>query len=121
MIPLGQFIDAELKKDADRVYHEEATEGADFPYVVYNFPNSLDDELREDFVLTVDIWGLAPHTLPIETLASNISRRLNRVIHVDGDIATRIFKINHLAIPDPDTTIRRRQIRFECRTFFLKE
>ena len=121
MIPLGDFIDTELKKDADRVYHEEAENGAEFPYVVYNFPNSLDDEIREDFVLTVDIWGLAPYTLPLETLASDISRRLNRVIHVSNNIATRIYKINHLAIPDPDASIRRRQLRFECRTFFIKE
>ena len=120
MIDLGDFVDAELKKDADRVYHEQADKGAAYPYVVYKFPNSLDDEIREDFILEVDIWGKGPHTLPLEELAGQISRRLNRARHINGSVATTIFKTNQLAIPDPDVNIRRRQVRFECRTFFVK-
>ena len=121
MIPLGQFIDTELKKDAARVYHERPEGSPQFPYVVYTFPNSIDDEIREDFILEVNIWGNSKNTLALEQLATDISKRLNRVKHVYGTIATHIYKVNQLSVPDPDTAIRRRQVRFECRTYTIKE
>ena len=118
MISLGDHIYTELGKLATRVYHEQAPKDATFPYVTFNFPTSAPDEIREDFILTVDIWGKGPSTLALEQLVSSISRALDHTTFCDDDLCVRIYKDNTLAPPDPNLDIRRRQLRFECRTFY---
>ncbi|SFJ83234.1 tail completion protein gp17 [Thermoflavimicrobium dichotomicum] len=119
MIELQKFIVSELKKIHPRVYQEWAPEDAVFPYVVYRFPTSNPNERREDFILEIDIWDQPPDgsTVTLQQLADQIDSSLNGVRYTSEDWNTRIDRINRLMIPDPDETIRRRQLRYELRTF----
>lgn len=87
--------------------------------MVYRFPTSNPNEWREDFILEIDIWDQPPDgsTVTLQTLADEIDRALNRLRYTSTNWTTRIYRINRLMIPDPDPTIRRRQLRYELRTF----
>lgn len=120
MIPLGDIIDARLKDVHGRVFHESAGKGATFPYVVYKFPNSTDDFEKEDFILEVDVWGVGENTRDLEELTDDISKALHKYHHYsEGVVQTSVYRINRVAIPDPDRNIRRRQLRFVCKTYLL--
>lgn len=123
MIELQKYIVAELKKIHPRVYQEvnNSTEKI-FPYVIYRFPTSNEVvDYREDFVLEIDVWDRPEDgsTVMLQTIADNIDRTLNRARYTsdDGTWSTRIYRINRLMIPDPDPLIRRRQLRYELRTY----
>ncbi len=118
MIELGKFIDQELKKVHDRVYHEQAPQGAELPFVVYTFPNSTENFEREDFVLEINIWGMAPGTLDIEQLTDDLDKHLHRLHHYEnGKLQVSIYRVNRIAVPDPNRDIRRRQLRYQCHTY----
>lgn len=121
MIELQKRIVEVLKLIYPRVYLERAPQGALFPYIVYKFPTSDDTEWREDFILEIDIWDQPSDgsTVNLQTLADKVDLTFNRSRYIsqDGKWITRIYRINRLMVPDPDETIRRRQLRYECRTY----
>lgn len=118
MIPLGNHIDKELRKLHGRVYHEEAPQDAELPYITYNFPTSNENYQREDFILEIDVWGKAPYTVPLETLVNSIDSALHRSqYYAAGVVQASTYRINRLAIPDPDQDIRRRQLRYQVHTY----
>lgn len=121
MIKLGEHIDTELRKKADRVYHEEAPPNAEFPYVTYKFTNSNTVEAREDFILQIDIWHYTDtrYTLPLETLTQNIKEQLSFTKHISDGIQTSIYLENRIAVPEPEENIFRRQLRFLCKTYLI--
>lgn len=120
MIELQRYIVQQLKHIHPRVYLEWAPQGAIFPYVVYNLPTSEEAIYREDFVLEIDIWDQPADgsTVVLQKLADKIDCELHRFSYLDSSgWFTRFFRINRLMIPDPDVTIRRRQLRYECKTY----
>ncbi len=120
MIPLGDFIDTELKKVHARSYHEEAPARTELPFAVYKFPNSTENFQREDFILEIEVFGTAPYTRGLEQLVENIDQHMHRLQHYeDGEVQCSIYRINRLALPDPDPTIRRRQLRYRVDTYLL--
>lgn len=121
MIDLQRFIVSELKKIHPRIYLESAPQGATFPYVVYALPTSDENERREDFILEINIWDkpVDGSTVSLQTLSDQIDQELNRLVFIDhvNDWLARFYRINRLMIPDPDSTIRRRQLRYEIRSY----
>ena len=121
MIELLKMITTTLRTAHERVYKEIAPQDATFPYVVYRLPTSNDTEGREDFILEIDIWDNNTNTTALETLTESIDRKLNRFKYVDSKLSACSYRINRMMIPDPDTSIKRRQLRYEIKTYFLKE
>jgi hypothetical protein len=123
MIELQKYIVGQLKQVHPRVYQENAPQDGLFPYVVYRMPTSTENEWREDFILEIDIWDKPQDgsTVTLQQLSDAIDRALNRTRYVSTDRkwSTRIHRVNRLMIPDPDETIRRRQLRYELRTFSI--
>ena len=117
MVPLMQYVVQQLKTVHNRVYLEQAPDDPVFPYVVYQMPTSNEMENREDFSIEVNIWGNSLDTLEIEQLTSNIDRRLNRLSHYDNGFQTILYRINRMMIPDPEPSIRRRQLRYQAQTY----
>jgi len=121
VIELGKFVDTELRKIHDRIFHEEATQGAEFPYAVYNFPNSTQTARpREDFILEIDVWHYSEdrNFLPLETLTDNIDSHMQRLHHYEaGKLQASIYRINRLSLPEPEPNIRRRQLRYQVNTY----
>lgn len=120
MIDLQKFIFNELRQIHPRVYAEWAPQDGAFPYVVYRLPTSNESGWREDFILEVDIWDRPDDgsTVPLQELADRIDQALHRRRYTSPEgWTTGIFRINRLMVPDPDPLIRRRQLRYELRTF----
>jgi hypothetical protein len=124
MIDLQRFIVQQLKLVHPRIHLEFVPESqnVEYPYVVYNFYDS--DEMvdrREDVLLEVDVWDKPVNgsALTLETLSDAIHQKLNRLFYTDNTSgwSCRFFLANRLMIPDPDPTIRRRQLRYEIRTY----
>jgi len=102
----------------DEVYFQEATKEARFPYVVYDFPNSFDNENQEVFNFDVDVWDNNENTVPLETIASTYWKLFNRYHYLDENIQFSVYRGNRLPPLDEDNTgIKRRKLIFQLRYF----
>lgn len=120
MVELQKYIVSQLKSIHPRVYLEEAIQQGVFPYVVYKLPDSSTVNRREDFVLELDIWDKPSNgsTENLQLLSDSIDKRFNRLIYVDSNgWNVRFYRINRLMVPDSDPSIRRRQLRYEAKTY----
>lgn len=108
--------------EVSSTYLEQAPQDTSFPFIVFKFPNSDDDKKREDFILEVNIWDKTTDTTTLESLTTQVENKLDNLRYLSsGDkIQTNIYRVNRLMIPDDDVNIRRRMIRFVCKTYFLK-
>jgi len=118
LIDFLTYIYQQLSTCSDRLFLELAPQGTLFPYVTYNVPTSLYGENREDFILEVDVWGNDTNTFDIEVMTDNIDRLLNKSKMLDSNIQVSIYRINRMMIPDEDENVRRRQLRYQCKTYF---
>lgn len=118
MINFLTYIYGKLSSVADRVKLEKAKQSTPFPYVTYKLPTSTEEGHREDFILEVDIWDNNSNTFNLEQLTTSIDKALNRETYIDSNIQVSIYRINRLMIPDTDETIRRRQLRYQCKVYF---
>lgn len=127
IIELQKQIYTFLKTKADRVYYENAPDDAIYPYIVYDFPSSLENySNREDFMLEIDVWDNATNTKPIETLVGDVDgdgdvanpTGLHRKqIYVNGTLSAKIYKEGRYNIRDEDRRIRHRQLRYRIQTY----
>lgn len=120
MITLGNLIDRELKKLAERVYDEKLPAETPLPAVVYRFSSSHKPNQREDFILQINIWGESENTAAIEEIGDAITRHFDNkhfTVTADG-LRVGIFLISRGAVPEPDRNIRRREVRLLCKTYF---
>lgn len=119
MNELGNMIDAVLKTVHPEVYHDRADDDAVFPYVVYRFPVSTENYQREDFILEIDIWGTETSQPMVDVLTHTLDKTLHRLHHYEEDVLqVSMYRINRIALRDPDQTIQRRQLRYRCDTYF---
>jgi len=104
-----------------RVYFETAEDEATFPYAVYRLPTSTsignNDYARQDFILEIDVWDNVPDATRIETLADRIDVAINNQRVRTNLVALKIYRIGRLNIPDPNSDIRRRQLRYRVATY----
>lgn len=119
MTELKKVIFSLLKSVHSRVYFVDAPEDETFPYVVYNLPTSTEAENREDFMLEVDIWDKAKDTTAIETLTQSIDTLLNREHAVNSKVLVNLYRVNRLVLTDDDKSIKRRQLTYQAKTYFL--
>jgi hypothetical protein len=124
VIELQRFIVQQLKTVHPRVLLEFVPENqvVEYPYVVYNLPNSEEIvDRREDFILEVDVWDkpIDGSTVALQTLADTIHQKLNRLTYTDNanGWSSRFYLVNRLMLPDPDPMIRRRQLRYEIKVY----
>jgi protein associated with RNAse G/E len=118
MIKLRSKIKSKLKTYHDRVYFHKAPAKAQMPYVVFDFPNSFDNEQQEIFNLDVDIWDDKDDTTALETLASSLWKGLNYYRYTDADIQFSIYRENRLpTLDEEEINIKRRKLIFSLRYF----
>jgi|SRR5690625_949663 len=115
MIKLRKEIKSSLQTICDRVYYQNATK-KEFPFIVYDFPNSFMDGGVEVFNLDVDVWDNKNDTTEIETLASKIWKLYNCYYHIDKFIQFRIYRDNRLPpLDEKEKNIKRRKLVFQLR------
>jgi hypothetical protein len=107
------------------VYNEKPSNRATYPHVVFNTVSSSFEDGAEEFILEVDIWDNSQSTTAIETLSQAIVGNgsktsptgLDHYSYTATGLAITFYCFSRLRIPDPDETIRRRQLRFNCRSY----
>ncbi|MCI3922490.1 DUF3168 domain-containing protein [Paenibacillus sp. TRM 82003] len=97
----------------------DATDDAQYPYIVYDLPNSVDDGTLENFDLDVDGWSISDDTNVIEDLMSKVDAALHRKSVVVGDLALTIYRENRLTLTDDDRRIKRRKYVYQVRTYYI--
>jgi len=118
MINLRNAIMKKLKEFHPVAYSEQAPKKANFPYVVYSFPNSFSKEGQEVFILDIDIWDNQEDTTALETLASSVWKGLNRLHYIDENIQFSIYQSSRLPeLEDDNPAIKRRKLIFELKYF----
>lgn len=117
MLDIMKFLTTELKKLTPRVFNENAPTNSIFPYVVFKIVTSnIVEKDREDVIIEIDIWDIKKDgydaIVSVETLTDKIDKFLKKNRH-NGENSVLIFqKINRLSLPDEDTNIKRRQLRY---------
>ncbi|MGJ9381531.1 tail completion protein gp17 [Salipaludibacillus sp. CF4.18] len=120
VIELRKIIKTALKSIHPHVHYQSAPDGSDFPYLVYDLPNSIDDGSLEQFVLDVDAWDVPANgdTTTVETLIDSADKALHRkTITVNNELAVTFYRENRLPLTDDDPKIKRIKYTYEARTF----
>ena len=125
MIRLPAKILSVLSDVHSRSHMDKAPEGEELPFIVFKLPNSDIQGEREDFILEVDIWDKERSGYDVRTevtnLTEDVDQALNKLVHLEQGFLTRLHKINQLSVPDDDNSIWRRQLRYRCLTYNVKE
>src|SRR5690625_1362610 len=100
MLELRTAINAILKTKHNNIYYHQAPNEKPFPYIIYNFPNSFDNENQEVFNLDIDIWDYSESTVAVETLSSELWRLFNRYHYIDDNIQFSVYRMNRLVLED---------------------
>lgn len=127
MIKLYQVIYNKLTElGIDVIEKDNVNREQEFPFITISLPSMVDLENLEIFNLEIDVWGRVAEgvdtTVELENITNDILNLLNKYRYVDEEISVRFEFLNllNIAIPEPtDKKIRRKQILFQARTFFL--
>ena len=107
-----------LKTLHTRVFFNVAPDDAVFPYVVFDFPNSVDSGDLENYVMDIDVWDTSTDTTALETLIGTIDNALHRKsVVLSGKMGFVIYRENRLVLTDDDKRIRRRKYIYQVRTY----
>lgn len=122
MLSIQAYLTKELRKICPRTYNENATQNAIFPYVVFNMPLSTRSSRDSDAVyLEIDIWDYARDgydaTYNVETITNRIEKFLKDNRHLDENQLLIFTETNRLSLRDPDTNVRRRQLRYTVKYY----
>jgi len=101
------------------VYLEQAPSNASFPYITYNINNSVDQEVRRDFILEINAWDSCEdnNTVELEDITNDLDDGLNEWKYVDDSMHISVYRESRGMIPDPDESIRRRRLTYTCKTW----
>lgn len=118
MIHLRTIMTKLLKTYHPRVYHQSAPKTAEFPYIVFDFPNAFDNEHQEVFAFDVDVWDNKDDTTALELLSSTLWKELNYYRYIDENNQFSIYRDTRLPpLNDEDPSIKRRKLIFQLRYF----
>ena len=120
MIEIRKAIQEVLKEIHPRVFYESAPAKEPYPYIVFNFPNSVSNGILENFVLEVDGWD-APadgSTLNLEALMGEVDKALQRrVIVIADDLFLSLYRDGRETMTENDSRIKRRRLTYQARVY----
>jgi hypothetical protein len=114
MIELRTAIQAQLETIHSRVFFQDVPSGTEFPYIVFDIPNILDDgESMEVAVVDIDGWSKGADTTTIETLMAAVNLGLDKktLNNVPFYLETK------LTLQDDDPRIQRRKYTYQAKLF----
>lgn len=117
IVELRKAIVSTLKSINPRVYFQRAPDTAVFPYLVYDLPNSFNDD-PQIFTLDIDGWDNSKDTTAIETLMQSVDDLLNKkTIYTAGKVSATFYRDSKLGLIDDDPRINRRKYSYQIRVF----
>lgn len=117
-IELRKVIAAALKTVHPRVYYERAPDKAQYPYLVWELPDSINDGYRERWRLEIDGWDAPANgdTVALETLMDKVNSAIDEMVELKNLVVVVRLQ-NRLSLQDDDPSIRRRKYVYAVRTF----
>lgn len=106
MRQLKQQITNLLKDVCPRVYFSEAPDTAQFPYIVYDLSQGVENAGQIICTLDVDIWDKNTSSANVDALSRAI-RRLDKTVYIDDDIQFSLFFDRILNTKSEDKTLKR--------------
>lgn len=112
----GDIYFEDLERD------EEGKAVIDDIKIVYNMPNilqSLNNKVRKDIPLVIDIWGRNEQVLEIENIVEQINNEINEEVYRSNTLFFIVQKQNNWAlnIDDEDKNIRRKRLNYSIRFY----
>lgn len=120
MIRLREILQIYLKTLHIRVYHQLAPKNAQFPYIVYDMPNIIDDgEGLQNVVLDIDGWDMPSNgdSTVLEQLMEVINNGLNKKTLTAENMAVNFYLDRKLTLSDDDERIKRRKYIYQAKLF----
>jgi len=117
---LRELLYPRLKDIHPRVYFQVAPESAEFPYLVYDFTQIVNDgEEFETVAVDVDGWDMPADgdTTALETLMQTVNDVLNKKTLTAEGLAVTFYLDRKIPLRDDNKDIRRRKYIYEARLF----
>ena len=117
---LRKLLHPYLKSIHPRVYFQVAPDSAEFPYLVYDFTQIINDgEEFETVALDVDGWDMPAggDTTALENLMESVNDALNKKTLTAEGLAVTFYLDRKIPLLDNNKNIRRRKYIYEARLF----
>jgi hypothetical protein len=117
---LRELIHPFLKSIHPRVYFQIAPDSAEFPYLVYDFTQIINDgEEFETVAVDIDGWDMPADgdTTALETLMQSVNAALNKKTLTAEGLAVTFYLDRKIPLLDDNKNIRRRKYIYEARLF----
>jgi hypothetical protein len=115
---LRELLYPRLKDIHPRVYFQVAPESAEFPYLVYDFTQIVNDgEEFETVAVDIDGWDMTDDTTALETLMQTVNDALNKKTLTAEGLAVTFYLDRKIPLRDDNKNIRRRKYIYEARLF----
>lgn len=117
---LRKLLHPFLKSIHPRVYFQIAPDSAEFPYLVYDFTQIVNDgEEFETVALDIDGWDMPADgdTTALETLMQTVNDVLNKKTLTAENLAVTFYLDRKIPLLDDNKNIRRRKYIYEARLF----
>ncbi|HDR4845296.1 TPA: hypothetical protein QCR58_005043 [Bacillus cereus] len=112
------ILHSELKQIHKETYYEIAKTTAVMPYLVYTVNDDKEPWGRKNIMLTIDIYGTSAHLAQIDELITKLESNLHRKRLSSAEFGAAISYLSSQKILDPDSNIRRKEVRLILRTYF---
>jgi len=88
-----------------------------YPYIVFNFPNTLSANFADVNLLEIDIWDNKTSIIEIETLAKQVDDIFKNLMVTNESMFCNCFRNTpyRLKLDDETNGIQRRQMRYFCK------
>lgn len=119
VVEIRRAILSALEAVYSEVYFEDAPDDAQFPYLVFDLPDSVDNGKLENFELELTGWDALDNgdTYALENMMDIADRALNRKTFVVGNLAMMIYRDGRRTIRDKEKRIRQRQYTYQVRVY----
>jgi len=115
---LKKFLQTKLKTITNKVYYEQADDGALYPHIVFNFRTiDLGDLSRQDYILEIDLWDKGLDTNAIDKMADDVENLLQGQNLPQTGILPTFYLYDRKSILDSDKDIKHRLIRFQIQNY----
>lgn len=116
-IELRKIMNRVMGAVHSRIYYEDAPSEPTYPYIVYLFPDTDDQDNLETFMMEVDAWDKPSNgsTIAVEELIGQIDHVLNRKTFSSNGMFFSIYRESRRTINDPDKNLKRRQYEYQIR------
>lgn len=117
---LRNVLKTYLKTIHPRVWFQSAPETAQYPYLVFDFTQIVNDgEEFESVAVDIDGWDMPAggDTTALETLMQTVNDALNKKTLIAEGLAVTFYLDRKIPLRDDNKDIRRRKYIYEARLF----